>query len=87
MFPDHHAFQPADLAFADGLPVLMTEKDAVKCAPFAEPHWWYLPVTASLPEGLLEQMLDAGRWERNSYKLQATTRNGVCFILSVAGRA
>ena len=58
VFPDHHAFQPADLAFADGLPVLMTEKDAVKCAPFAEPHWWYLPVTASLPEGLLEQMLD-----------------------------
>ncbi|MCG8391539.1 MAG: tetraacyldisaccharide 4'-kinase [Pseudomonadales bacterium] len=58
VFPDHHAYQPADLSFADGLPVLMTEKDAVKCASFAEPHWWFLPVTASLPEGLLEQMLD-----------------------------
>ena len=36
----------------------MTEKDAVKCAPFAEPHWWFLPVTASLPDGLLDQMID-----------------------------
>ncbi len=58
VYPDHHAYQPADLAFSDGLPVLMTEKDAVKCAAFAEPNWWYLPVTADLPEGLLDQMLD-----------------------------
>lgn len=58
VFPDHHAYQPADLAFSDGLPVLMTEKDAVKCAAFAEPNWWYLPVTADLPEGLLDRMLD-----------------------------
>lgn len=58
VFPDHHAYQPADLAFSDGLPVLMTEKDAVKCAAFAEPSWWFLPVTADLPEGLLDKMLD-----------------------------
>lgn len=58
IFPDHHAYQPSDLAFSDGLPVLMTEKDAVKCAAFAEPHWWFLPVEAELPEGLLDQMLD-----------------------------
>ncbi|MZR62047.1 tetraacyldisaccharide 4'-kinase [Alcanivorax sp. DP30] len=68
VFPDHHAYQPADLAFADGLPVLMTEKDAVKCAAFAEPHWWFLPVTADLPDGLLDQMLDRalGRDEKES---------------------
>ncbi len=36
-FPDHHAFSAADLDFADGLPVLMTEKDAVKCRAFAGP--------------------------------------------------
>ncbi len=58
IFPDHHAYQPADLAFSDGLPVLMTEKDAVKCAAFAEPNWWFLPVEAELPDGLLDQMLD-----------------------------
>lgn len=28
------------------LPLLMTEKDAVKCMEFAEEHWWYLPVDA-----------------------------------------
>lgn len=30
-FPDHHDFSAADLAFEDDLPLLMTEKDAVKC--------------------------------------------------------
>ena len=37
-FPDHHAFQPGELP-ADR-PILMTEKDAVKCVPFAGAHWW-----------------------------------------------
>lgn len=45
-FPDHHAFLPRDLAFEDGLPILMTEKDAVKCHGFAGPGHWYLPVEA-----------------------------------------
>ena len=31
-FPDHHALAAAELAFGDEVPVLMTEKDAVKCA-------------------------------------------------------
>jgi tetraacyldisaccharide 4'-kinase len=48
-FPDHHAFTAADLDFADGLPVLMTDKDAVKCRAFAQPHWWRVPVRAELP--------------------------------------
>lgn len=30
-FPDHHPFTRADLSFGDELPLLMTEKDAVKC--------------------------------------------------------
>ena len=34
-FPDHHAFVAADLEFGDGLPMLMTEKDAIKCVTFA----------------------------------------------------
>ncbi|RUL79790.1 tetraacyldisaccharide 4'-kinase [Dyella choica] len=48
-FPDHHAFTPEDLAFGDDLPVLMTEKDAVKCRLFALPNWWSAPVKADLP--------------------------------------
>ena len=46
-FPDHHRFQAADLRFGDDLPVLMTEKDAVKCRVFAAPNHWYVPVSAS----------------------------------------
>ncbi len=45
-FPDHHAYCAADLAFGDDLPVLMTEKDAVKCLPFASSRLGYVPVTA-----------------------------------------
>jgi tetraacyldisaccharide 4'-kinase len=46
-FPDHHAYAAADLDFGDALPVLMTEKDAVKCRAFARTGRWYLPVDAA----------------------------------------
>ena len=49
--PDHHAFKSGDLNFGDSLPVLMTEKDAVKCAAFADERCWYVPVTAEFAEG------------------------------------
>ena len=49
-FPDHHAFKHGDLNFGDQLPVLMTEKDAVKCASFADARCWYVPVTAEFSE-------------------------------------
>jgi tetraacyldisaccharide 4'-kinase len=48
-FPDHHAFRASDLQFDDDLPVVMTEKDAVKCVTFAASDWWYVPVQAQLP--------------------------------------
>lgn len=48
-FPDHHRFCAADLAFGDDLPVVMTEKDAVKCRAFAHAAHWMLPVDA-VPE-------------------------------------
>ena len=53
-FPDHHRYTAADLAFGDALPVLMTEKDAVKCRMFAQAGWWSVPVTAELPEGFFD---------------------------------
>jgi len=49
-FADHHAFTRDDFTFADGCPVLMTDKDAVKCRAFARPNWWRVPVRAILPE-------------------------------------
>lgn len=54
-FPDHHAFVPNDLPF-DGMPVLMTEKDAVKCRPFAQAHWWSVPVRAVLPAAFFDDI-------------------------------
>ena len=47
-FPDHHAFRREDLDFGDGLPVVMTEKDAVKCKGFLQAHHWVFPVEAVL---------------------------------------
>lgn len=55
-FPDHYAFMPADLAFGDDLPVLMTEKDAVKCWAFIQPYWWSVPVKAELPASFYEDL-------------------------------
>jgi tetraacyldisaccharide 4'-kinase len=49
--PDHARLQAADICFADQRPVLMTEKDAVKCAAIAGPQHWYVPVTASFSGG------------------------------------
>lgn len=52
-YPDHHLFQGGEFDFADQLPVLMTEKDAVKCQQFAQElmkNCWYLPVDAQLSE-------------------------------------
>ena len=47
-FADHHRYTRADFEFGSRLPILMTEKDAVKCAAFAAPHWWAVPVAARL---------------------------------------
>jgi tetraacyldisaccharide 4'-kinase len=55
---DHARLQAADISFADGRPVLMTEKDAVKCEKLAGPHHWYVPVTASFGGGEADVLLD-----------------------------
>lgn len=54
-FIDHHDFKQQDFSdFDDKLPLLMTEKDAVKCQSFALEHWWYLPVDAIISQQQLE---------------------------------
>lgn len=50
-FIDHKEFITDDFDdFKTNLPLLMTEKDAVKCQGFAQEHWWYLPVNAQFSE-------------------------------------
>jgi tetraacyldisaccharide 4'-kinase len=57
-FADHHPFAVHDLAFEDALPVLMTEKDAVKCASFADPRLWSVPTAATFSETQTRELLD-----------------------------
>jgi len=65
-FPDHHVFSVDDIIFTDGLPVLMTEKDAVKCARLqplpssgsALENCWSVPVNADLSDRLGPDLLE-----------------------------
>ncbi len=57
-FPDHHPFVAQDIQFGDNAPVIMTEKDAVKCRGFAGAQHWYLPVDAELDEDFGKQLLN-----------------------------
>ena len=45
-FADHAPYSAEVLNFTPSLPLVMTEKDAVKCRGFARPDWWYLAVDA-----------------------------------------
>ena len=67
-FADHHRYVAADLEFGSELPVLMTEKDAVKCAAFANEWHYSVPVTAELPEAFWVALLEKlpRRMEKNA---------------------
>lgn len=56
-FPDHHRYDKQDLNFGDAWPVLMTEKDAVKCRSWACPDHWFVPVEARPEAGLIARIL------------------------------
>ena len=56
-FPDHHSYTASDLAFADCDVLLMTEKDAVKCASFADARYWVLRVDAQIDTALIDHIL------------------------------
>lgn len=56
-FDDHHPFTAQDLAGLDCDVLIMTEKDAVKCKPYAQPHHWVLPVEAEISGDLLAKVL------------------------------
>lgn len=47
-FTDHYPYNSGDFqAFADQT-ILMTEKDAVKCASFASANMWYVPIESDI---------------------------------------
>ncbi len=57
-FGDHHGYVADDLRFGSDLPVLMTSKDAVKCAAFDTGRYFAVPVRAELPEAFWVALLD-----------------------------
>ena len=56
-FADHYRFRAIDLHFNDTNPILMTEKDAIKCRTFATDNMWYIPVKASINNNLADHIL------------------------------
>ncbi|SHN38191.1 lipid-A-disaccharide kinase [Duganella sacchari] len=63
--PDHHDFQDRPFAALEADLILMTEKDAVKCAQIEElsddPRLWVVPVTACIDRALADQIVEKCR--------------------------
>lgn len=57
-FGDHHQYVAEDFAFGSRLPVLMTEKDAVKCRALADDWFHSVPLQAELPAAFWVALLD-----------------------------
>ena len=49
-FPDHYQFKDEDLNFEDNHPILMTEKDAVRCMDMKNKNLWYLSIEAEIED-------------------------------------
>lgn len=49
-FPDHHPFCAEDLQFDTDCPIVMTEKDMVKCERWAKHNVWYAKVSANVDD-------------------------------------
>ncbi len=52
-FPDHHRYTESDFAGMADRPLIMTEKDAVKCRGLVGDNAWYLRIDARMPEPVL----------------------------------
>lgn len=60
-FADHYQYQAEDLIFSEPYPIIMTEKDAVKCRSLSPddtiPDCWFLPIQAKLDDGLIASII------------------------------
>ena len=55
---DHAALSEQDLCFDDGRPVLVTEKDAMRCRGIAPDNCWYVPVDMAFEEDGAAEWVD-----------------------------
>ena len=56
-YPDHYQFQLSDLSFDDNFPVIITEKDAVKCKSFKNENLWCLRVNTTFEVDFVHALL------------------------------
>ncbi|CAG0968383.1 tetraacyldisaccharide 4'-kinase [Burkholderiales bacterium] len=64
-FPDHHRFVAGDLALPGADAILMTAKDAVKCAAYADERCWALDIRARIDPALVDRIEEKLTWTRN----------------------
>jgi tetraacyldisaccharide 4'-kinase len=55
--PDHATIDPGAPPFPEGTTVLMTEKDAVKCAAYARGGWWYVELDVVVERGTARDLI------------------------------
>jgi tetraacyldisaccharide 4'-kinase len=55
-FPDHHDYVRSDLDLDQAESILMTAKDAVKCAAFADARLWALDIRARIDGALVDRV-------------------------------
>lgn len=58
IFKDHYPFKITDINFNNDKPIIMTEKDAVKCRKFANEKMYYLKVETKLDAKFLTKLLE-----------------------------
>lgn len=58
VFPDHYLYRAQDLVFAEPGPIVMTEKDAVKCKVFADERCWFLGVRAEVDSDIGKRIVE-----------------------------
>lgn len=56
VFPDHHPFRRIDLWFEPDLPVVMTEKDAVKCRRYGKPDHWVVQIDVQPEQAFIDRL-------------------------------
>lgn len=57
-FIDHYQYKKEDLIFDEPHPIIMTEKDAVKCQSFSLSDSWYLPIKAKINKTLVTKIVN-----------------------------
>ncbi|MGA8260639.1 MAG: tetraacyldisaccharide 4'-kinase [Arenicellales bacterium] len=57
-FPDHHRYRREDFSGLDGAPIVMTEKDAVKCRDMKLEDAWYAATSTHVDTGFDDKLIE-----------------------------